>query len=44
MLAGNDNWRSPEGHFKGELSKPSDMYSFGAVVSGSRVNCGSQHL
>ncbi|KAH8787984.1 kinase domain-containing protein [Diaporthe sp. PMI_573] len=31
MLAGNDNWRSPEGHFKGELSKPSDMYSFGAV-------------
>ena len=44
MLAGNDNWRSPEGHFKGELSKPSDMYSFGAVVSGSRVNCGSRHL
>ena len=35
MLAGNDNWRSPEGHFKGELNKPSDMFSFGAVVSGS---------
>jgi hypothetical protein len=34
MLAGNDNWRSPEGHFKGELNKPSDMFSFGAVVSG----------
>jgi serine/threonine protein kinase len=33
MLAGNDNWRSPEGHFKGELNKPSDMYSFGLVVS-----------
>ncbi|MCJ1254545.1 hypothetical protein MMC24_002360 [Lignoscripta atroalba] len=31
MLAGNDNWRSPEGHFKGELNKPSDMFSFGAV-------------
>ena len=33
MLAGNDNWRSPEGHFKGELNKPSDLYSFGLVVS-----------
>ncbi len=33
MLAGNDNWRSPEAHFKGELNKPSDMFSFGAVVS-----------
>ena len=32
MLAGNDNWRSPEGHFKGELNKPSDMYSFGLTV------------
>ncbi|KAF1347260.1 kinase-like protein [Lizonia empirigonia] len=31
MLAGNDNWRSPEGHFKGELNKPSDLYSFGLV-------------
>lgn len=33
MLAGNDNWRSPEAHFKGELSKPSDIFSFGLVVS-----------
>lgn len=33
MLAGNDNWRSPEAHFKGELNKPSDMFSFGLVVS-----------
>lgn len=33
MLAGNDNWPSPEGHFKGELNKPSDIYSFGTVVS-----------
>jgi serine/threonine protein kinase len=33
MLAGNDNWRSPEGHFKGELNKATDMYSCGFVVS-----------
>jgi len=33
MLVGNDNWRSPEAHFKGELNKPSDIFSFGAVVS-----------
>lgn len=32
MLAGNDNWRSPEAHFKGELNKPTDMFSFGIVV------------
>ncbi|KAK2781483.1 hypothetical protein FQN53_000574 [Emmonsiellopsis sp. PD_33] len=31
MLAGNDNWRSPEAHFKGELNKPSDIFSFGTV-------------
>ncbi|KAE8829708.1 hypothetical protein P3342_008312 [Pyrenophora teres f. teres] len=31
MLPGNDNWRSPEGHFKGELNKPSDLYSFGLM-------------
>ncbi|RAK96387.1 putative calcium/calmodulin dependent protein kinase [Aspergillus ibericus CBS 121593] len=31
MLAGNDNWRSPEAHFKGRLSKPTDMFSFGVV-------------
>jgi hypothetical protein len=33
MLAGNDSWRSPEGHFKGELNKPSDIFSFATVVS-----------
>lgn len=33
MLAGNDNWRSPEAHFKGELNKPTDVFSFGVVVS-----------
>ncbi|KAI5373356.1 hypothetical protein J4E82_008001 [Alternaria postmessia] len=31
MLAGNDDWRCPEGHLKGELNKPSDSYSFGLV-------------
>lgn len=35
MLAGNDNWRSPEAHFKGELNKPTDMFSFGIMVSAS---------
>lgn len=32
MLVGNDNWRSPEAHLKGELNKPTDVFSFGAVV------------
>ncbi|KAI9657400.1 MAG: hypothetical protein M1821_003082 [Bathelium mastoideum] len=27
MLPGNDNWRSPEGHLRGELSKPTDIFS-----------------
>ncbi|OJD27282.1 hypothetical protein ACJ73_01324 [Blastomyces percursus] len=31
MLAGNDSWRNPEGHFKGKLGKPSDIFSFSAV-------------
>ncbi|RFU28457.1 hypothetical protein B7463_g7894, partial [Scytalidium lignicola] len=31
MLAGNDNWCSPEAHFKGELNKPTDIFSFGTV-------------
>jgi serine/threonine protein kinase len=42
MLAGNDNWRSPEGHLKGELNRPSDMYSFGAVVSFGFANIRNQ--
>ena len=33
MLPGNDNWRSPEGHLQGELNKPTDIFSFGAMVS-----------
>lgn len=41
MLAGNDNWRSPGGHFKGELNKPTDVYSFGGVVSGLVTDSGS---
>ncbi|MCJ1399539.1 hypothetical protein MMC11_002741 [Xylographa trunciseda] len=31
MLAGNDDWRSPEAHLKGKLNKPTDMFSFGIV-------------
>ncbi|PYI08452.1 putative calcium/calmodulin dependent protein kinase [Aspergillus sclerotiicarbonarius CBS 121057] len=31
MLAGNDNWRSPEAHFRGRLNKPTDIFSFGVV-------------
>jgi len=37
MLAGNDNWRSPEAHFKAELNKPTDVFSFGIVVSASTL-------
>lgn len=33
MLAGNENWRSPEAHFRGELNRPTDIFSFGIVVS-----------
>lgn len=36
MLAGNDNWRSPEAHFRAELNKPTDLFSFGAIVSRRR--------
>lgn len=30
---GNQNWRSPEAHAEGLVNKPSDMFSFGIVVS-----------
>ena len=33
MLAGNDNWRSPEAHCRGALNKSTDAFSFGLVVS-----------
>ena len=26
-------WRSPEAHMQGPVNKPSDMFSFGVVVS-----------
>lgn len=35
MIAGNENWRSPEAFFKSKISKPADMFSFGIVVSAS---------
>ncbi|PLB47152.1 kinase-like protein [Aspergillus steynii IBT 23096] len=35
MLAGNDNWRSPEAHLKAELNKPTDLFSFGVVDASS---------
>lgn len=33
LLPGNDNWRSPEGHLRDELNKPTDIFSFGTMVS-----------
>lgn len=33
--AGNWMWRSPEAHTSGPVNKPSDMFSFGIVVSSS---------
>jgi hypothetical protein len=35
MIAGNENWPSPEAFFKSKISKPADMFSFGIVVSAS---------
>lgn len=35
-LIGNENWRSPEALFKSSVGKPTDIYSFGIVVS---VSC-----
>lgn len=32
-LVGNHIWRSPEAHARGPVNKPSDMFSFGVVVS-----------
>ena len=33
MQIGNWMWRSPEAHARGRVNKPSDMFSFGIVVS-----------
>jgi serine/threonine protein kinase len=30
---GNLMWRSPEAHAQGRVNKPSDIFSFGVVVS-----------
>ncbi|KAH0365835.1 calcium/calmodulin dependent protein kinase, partial [Aureobasidium melanogenum] len=30
-LIRNESWRSPEGHLRGELNKPSDIFSFGIM-------------
>lgn len=30
---GNWMWRSPEAHLQGHVNTPSDMFSFGVVVS-----------
>lgn len=35
VQVGNWMWRSPEAHAEGYVDKPSDMFSFGIVVSGS---------
>lgn len=32
MLAGNDDFRGPEAHCRGELNKPTDIFSFATVV------------
>ncbi|KAJ5374684.1 calcium/calmodulin dependent protein kinase [Penicillium concentricum] len=39
MLPGNDNWRSPEAHFKGELNKLTDLFSFGVVCIHAILGC-----
>lgn len=38
-LTGEHSWRSPEGHFKGKLSAPADMFSFATVVGYSPKSC-----
>lgn len=33
LQVGNHWWRSPEAHVKGAINKPTDIFSFGIVVS-----------
>ena len=33
LLVGNQMWRSPEAYVSGRVNTPSDMFSFGIVVS-----------
>lgn len=40
---GNWMWRSPEAHAKGRVNKPSDLFSFGVVVSG-QAQCNALSL
>lgn len=35
---GNQMWRSPEAHALGRVNKPSDIFSFGVVVSSKRTS------
>ncbi|KAF2009542.1 kinase-like protein [Aaosphaeria arxii CBS 175.79] len=37
-VRGNENWRSPEMHFRAEVYKPADMYAFGAVCVYAMLN------
>ena len=37
---GNQNWRSPEAHAEGRVNKPSDMFSFGIMVSLNMLKLG----
>lgn len=42
LQAGNWMWRSAEAHAQGPVNKPSDMFSFGLVVSrGTSLLCPS---
>lgn len=42
--AGNYMWRSPEAHAEGPIGKPSDMFSFGVVVSRRTIVCANSKL
>lgn len=33
ILAGNEDWRSPEASLENSIGKPTDIYAFGLVVS-----------
>lgn len=37
---GNWMWRSPEAHAEGRINKPSDMFSYGIVVSETKTCLG----
>ena len=40
---GNWMWRSPEAHAQGRVNKPSDIFSFGVVVS-HQAHCNPSSL